>query len=118
MGVTIPHSMGLGGGCLIVFYNSTSKQTNTIDAREEAPQLVNKDIFNNRNTSYGPISIGIPGELAGYWELHQRFGRLKWNQLFDGAIKFSRNGFYVTKHMANACKWKENYIKSYSSLRY
>ncbi|CAG2170458.1 unnamed protein product [Oppiella nova] len=69
MGVTIPHSMGLGGGCLILVYNSTTKQTVVIDGREEAPKESHRDLFANISCDPRlPLSIGVPGELAGYWD--------------------------------------------------
>ena len=113
MGVTIPHSMGLGGGCLILVYNSTTKQTVAIDAREEAPKESHRDLFANISGDRRlPLSIGVPGELAGYWELHQRFGRLEWSQLFDGAIELSRNGFDVCNHLDNALKYMSRHINN------
>ena len=119
MGVTIPHSMGLGGGSLILFYNSTTKQTYAIDAREEAPKQSHKDLFLNvTEESRLSLSIAVPGELAGYWELHQRFGRLEWKQLFERAIDLAENGFYISRHLENALKLNEKSIKKYSSLRY
>ncbi|CAG2167074.1 unnamed protein product [Oppiella nova] len=111
--------MGLGGGCLILVYNSTTKQTVAIDAREEAPKESHRDLFANISGDRRlPLSIGVPGELAGYWELHQRFGRLEWSQLFNGAIELSRNGFYVCNHLDNALKYMSRHINNkFSTLR-
>jgi gamma-glutamyltranspeptidase/glutathione hydrolase/leukotriene-C4 hydrolase len=119
MGVTIPESMGLGGGSFIMFYNSTTKDSYAIDAREEAPKAATHDMFHNNSTlsRLGPLAIGVPGELSGYWELHQRSGRLPWNILFDGAIELSRYGFKVGNHLASAIKSNEEYIRNHLSLR-
>lgn len=120
MGVTIPESMGLGGGSLIIFYNRTTQDSYAIDAREEAPKTATRDMFhNNPNlSSTGPLAIGIPGELSGYWELHQRSGKLPWNRLFEGAIHLSKYGFKIGSHLADTFKMKEKDIKNHSYFRF
>lgn len=102
----------------MLFYNSTSKKTFAIDAREEAPKQSHKDLFLNITGDRRlPLTIGVPGELSGYWHFHQRFGRLDWSQLFTGAIKLAENGFYVSRHLDNALKLNEKWIHKFSPLR-
>ena len=120
MGVAIPESMGLGGGGLFMFYNKTTKESYLIDGRETAPKAAHKMMFHN-NASLsreGPLAIAVPGQLSAYWELHQRSGRLKWNRLFDGAIRIAKNGFKVSEHLANAIKLNEKHIRSRPSFRF
>ena len=40
----------------------------------------NKDgSFNDKNLStVGYLAIGVPGTVAGLWEVHQKFGSLPW----------------------------------------
>ncbi|CAG2180383.1 unnamed protein product, partial [Oppiella nova] len=73
MGVTIPESMGLGGGGLIMFYNRSTQQSYAIDAREQAPRYAHKNMFHNTAnlSEAGPLAIATPGALAAYWQLHQ-----------------------------------------------
>ena len=67
MGVVIPHSMGLGGGCFMVFYNGTSRKSTVVDGREAAPLASFKNMFygNATTAKRGGLSIAVPGELAG-----------------------------------------------------
>lgn len=64
MGVTIPESMGLGGGSMLLFYNRTERQAYVIDARETAAAKASKDMFggNEKLSSDGPLSIAVPGK--------------------------------------------------------
>ena len=46
----------------------------------------------------GPLSVSVPGMLAGIEAMHQSFGRLPWRDLFAEAITFARDGFAATPH--------------------
>ncbi|RWS01477.1 gamma-glutamyltranspeptidase 1-like isoform X2 [Dinothrombium tinctorium] len=119
MGVVLPHSMGLGGGCLINYYDASTKKATVFDGRETAPLNARADMFHGDPSlaRLGPLSVAVPGELRAYWEAHQKYGRLAWKTLFDGAVKIAEEGFRVNDHLANALKVSENIVKT-SSLRH
>lgn len=106
MGVVLPNSLGLGGGCLITIYDNKTKTATVVDGRETAPDYATDDMFADDpiSASRGPLSIGVPGELAAYWEAHQRFGRLKWSELFDASIELAETGFETVEHLSSAMK--------------
>ncbi|PVD32769.1 hypothetical protein C0Q70_08215 [Pomacea canaliculata] len=65
-GLMSAHSSGIGGGVFIVFYNRTSGQAITINARETAPAAASQDMFVN-NPSLSTYDGTITREdLADY----------------------------------------------------
>lgn len=104
MGVVIPNSLGIGGGCLMTIYDSKKKQAVVIDGREVAPDYAQENMFVNETlkASRGPLSVGIPGELAAYEKAHQMFGKLKWSDLFAETIVMAEKGVLVVDHLAYA----------------
>ncbi|CAM1323622.1 Uncharacterised protein r2_g3218 [Pycnogonum litorale] len=99
-GVGMPESMGLGGGHLAVIYDRARGLVEAIDARERAPQGATEDMFTGRynKSLFTGLSTGVPGELLGYWEMHRKYGKLSWSELFDGAIEKAKYGFRVHEH--------------------
>jgi gamma-glutamyltranspeptidase/glutathione hydrolase len=48
----------------------------------------------------GPLAAGVPGSPAGLYELHRRFGRLRWTRVVEPARRLASDGFEVTPHLA------------------
>lgn len=51
------------------------------------------------------------------WELHQRYGKLPWKDLFTPVIKLCREGHEVTEYLARILRVKETTIKETPSMR-
>lgn len=100
-GIATMQSMGIGGGFVMnMFINGRAI---TLNAKEVAPIAVQNDTFQTENDyKYGPLAIGTPGEVLGYWELHQKYGRLLWSQLIEPSVKLCENGIMLSKHMSDA----------------
>ncbi|KAF7489668.1 Glutathione hydrolase 1 proenzyme [Sarcoptes scabiei] len=123
MGVTIPESLGLGGGSLIVLYLAKSNRSVFVDAREMAPKNVFRDMFNTSKiedaSQLGLQSIAVPGELAGYWHLHSNYGsgRITWKRLFRDSIDYAENGFEVGFHLQNSLRSNRAKIMKFKHLK-
>lgn len=94
-----------------------------VNAREMAPEKAYRDMYNSTDngpneSSIGVRSIGVPGELAGYWHMYQRYGsgNVTWERLFKDAIEFAKNGFPVGKHLHATLEEKSDNIFKYKSL--
>jgi gamma-glutamyltranspeptidase / glutathione hydrolase / leukotriene-C4 hydrolase len=75
-----------------------------IDAREAAPSNAHQRLFVDGTPApssvSGGLAIGIPGEVAGFWKAHKRYGRLPWSALFKPAIDMCNEGIVVQKALA------------------
>ncbi|XP_020279668.1 gamma-glutamyltranspeptidase 1-like isoform X2 [Pseudomyrmex gracilis] len=117
-GVASLHSMGLGGGFLMTIWDAKTKKAYYLDARETAPSAADKNMFdgNAHLSMYGGLAVAVPGELKGYWEAHQRFGKLPWRELFEPTIQLCKDGSLVNDYLAAYLVEKEPMIKNESSL--
>lgn len=48
----------------------------------------------------GWLSVTVPGAPAAWRDLHQKFGRLPFERLFEAAIDYAQNGFVVSPTVA------------------
>ena len=100
VGTIAHHHSGIGGGgfALIRLPNGT---THFLDFREMAPAASSEGMFLSPNSSslVGGLASGVPGELRGLEEMSRRWGRLKWEKLFQPAIKYAEGGFTVNRDL-------------------
>ena len=73
----------VGGFMIVMHPNSTTKVFNF---RETAPAGSSKGMYDENPISslLGGLSVGVPGEIAGYAEASRMFGKLPWKRLFQG----------------------------------
>ncbi|XP_063225549.1 scoloptoxin SSD14-like isoform X4 [Bacillus rossius redtenbacheri] len=118
-GIVTSQSMGLGGGFLMTLYLRGSQTAETLDARESAPAAATADMFRGRpeSSQTGPLAIGVPGELKGYWEAHKRHGRLEWAALVEPTIRICEQGYNMTKHVQDTLEIRAESIFNSSTLR-
>ncbi|CAN7992716.1 unnamed protein product, partial [Ixodes hexagonus] len=66
----------------------------------------------------GATAVAVPGEIAGYSELHTKLGgKLKWKDLFEPAIGLARKGFKVGDYLDRALQKAAATIKNNPSMK-
>ncbi|XP_066589447.1 scoloptoxin SSD14-like isoform X2 [Prorops nasuta] len=104
-GIVNMQSMGVGGGFLMTIYKRDTREAYVLNARDRAPHDLNSSIFENndpRDSFQGPLAIAVPGEVAGYWAAHKKFGKIKWRELFEPSIKLCEDGYKMTKYQRDS----------------
>ena len=117
-GVVSPSSSGLGGGAFIHYWDAEHGQATVLDARETAPKdLVGED-FEKRPFAAAERGkwVGVPGELAGLWELHRRRGSRPWASLVAPAIQAAEQGFEISLHLGRALRFSERELRQDGGL--
>ena len=109
LAVVLPRAGNIGGGGFMVMYDKETGKSYSIDYREKAPLLSTKDMYLNQDGSFndqmlstfGYLSIGVPGTVAGLWDVHKKFGSLPWSVLLEDAINLAEKGFEITPFLAD-----------------
>ena len=66
----------------------------------------------------GPLAVGVPGELKGYWDAHKRFGKLTWKEIVQPSIELCEEGYQITAVQYDSIKRDEEYIRKDENLRW
>jgi gamma-glutamyltranspeptidase/glutathione hydrolase len=105
--VTEPRGSGLGGGGFYLLHRVSDGLDLLIDAREVAPAAATRDMFLDSEGKPVPgrstdtaLAAGIPGEVAAWAHIAEKFGRLPLKQSLQPAIRLARNGFPVYQRLA------------------
>lgn len=112
LSVVEPQSSGIGGGGFFVYGDGKTGLPATIDGREKAPAAAREDRFMTadgqpmpfREAFHGGHSVGVPGNISLAAKAHRKWGRLKWAQIFQPAIRLAEDGYVVTPRLAGVIK--------------
>lgn len=101
LAVVEPMSNGIGGDLFAIYWDAKTGDLFGLNASGWAPKALTLDLLRTRGhpsmPETGILSVTVPGCVAGWYALHQRFGRLPWRELFQPAIYYAENGFPVTE---------------------
>jgi len=102
LAVVYPSAGNIGGGGFFV-YRSNKGSYSTLDFREKAPISASRDMYLDSNDKviknlslYSHKAVGVPGTVDGMFEIHQKYGKLKWEDLVQPSINLAENGFVLT----------------------
>ena len=66
--------------------------------------------------AYGALPVTVPGAVAGWSALHDKFGQLPFENLFNNAIDYANNGFPVTELIAYYLERSSSVFKDYENF--
>ncbi len=116
--VAFPFAGNLGGGGFMV-YRLTDGTIGSIDYREKAPLAASRDMYLDENgdvipgkSTLGAMAVGVPGTVAGIFEVHRKLGSLPIEDILEPVIELAEKGVVVTdnqeRRLANS---REDIIK-------
>ncbi len=104
LGVVEPMSCGLGGDLFAIVWDAKTKRLYGLNASGRAPAAATIEHYRGLGHAAipedGPLSWSVPGCVAGWESLHERFGNRPWGDLLAPAIAHAEDGFPVTEIIA------------------
>jgi gamma-glutamyltranspeptidase/glutathione hydrolase len=109
LAVTEPMMTGMGGDLFVMYWDAKTGKLTGLNASGPAPKALSPAFLAQHDIKSMPVdgiqAVTVPGAVRGWYEMHQRFGKLPWKDLFHDAIAFAEHGFPV--HEGAAEVWND-----------
>ena len=104
LGLVEPTGCGIGGDLFAIVWDEKTNQLYGLNSSGPASEKMSIDYVNQQGfkkiPAYGALPVTVPGAVAGWSALHDKFGKLPFENLFDNAIDYANDGFPVTELIA------------------
>ena len=119
LAVSHPQAGNIGGGGFMV-YRKANGETGALDYREKAPLSASKDMYLDKKgnviegkSTETALASGVPGTIAGVFEVHQKYGSLPINEILKPVIALAERGVVVTNYQAQSLgDYRASFIKA------
>ena len=127
-----PDKCGVGGYLLVaVAVEGATGRVWSVDANSRAPAAAHEEMYdvgpavageglNAREYDctvrgdanvYGPLAVGVPGQMAGIGTLHERWGRLAWSTVVQPALDLLADGIPLSEGLTHSMRDLEDVIR-------
>jgi gamma-glutamyltranspeptidase/glutathione hydrolase len=123
LAVTYPVAGNIGGGGFMLIRLATGEAV-VVDHREAAPAAASRNMYLNSNgelipdaSRLGPLSVGVPGTVAGLALAEQKYGRLGLARVMAPAIRLAKHGFTVSYELSESLRLNRAFLSKYDASR-
>lgn len=113
LGLLEPTACGIGGDLYAMIWDPAQKKVVGLAGSGASPRSLSLETVRSRARngalpSHGAVTVSVPGTVDGWWSMHQRYGKLRWAELFEPAIELAEQGapvpdiiaYYIRRSMA------------------
>lgn len=124
LAVTQPRSGNIGGGGFMMYSPAASDEVVAIDYREKAPSSASRDMFlngdgdvNNSSSRFSHLSSGVPGTVAGFILVLEKYGTYSLPEVLKPAIKLAKEGFILPSRFINGVKARQRTLSKWPASK-
>lgn len=113
LGLVEPTGSGMGGDLFALIWDPKAQKVVGLNASGRAPKGQTLDDLVKRLgpgkmiPSHGSLSVTVPGAVAGWVELHKKYGKLPLDKVLAPAIAYANDGFPLSPFIAKG--WAANF---------
>lgn len=108
LNVVEPFANGVGGDCFVLYWDAEEKQVFALNGSGPSPKEASIDSLRNAGFEkfpyYSGHAVNVPGAVAGWSALEDRFGTMSFKEILAPAIRYAIEGYPVTEWIA--ATWK------------
>jgi gamma-glutamyltranspeptidase/glutathione hydrolase len=99
LGVTEPMMNGMGGDLFAIYWDAKTGKLYGLNSSGWAPNGLTPEHLKQKKATtmpdFGIDTVTVPGAVAGWNALHEKFGHVPWKDLFQPAIYYAEQGYPV-----------------------
>lgn len=104
LGLMEPTGNGIGGDLFAIIWDPKTKDLHGLNASGRSPEKLTKEWFLDNGyssiPSHGALPVSVPGCVDGWFEMHQKFGKMDMKEVLQAAINYAEKGFPVSELIA------------------
>ena len=121
LGLMEPTGNGIGGDLFAIVWIEKEKKLYGLNASGRSPENLTLKYFKENNfksiPAYGPLPVSVPGCVDGWFELHNKFGKIKMRDILSPTIKYAEDGFPVTELVSYYMKNASDNFQDYPNFK-
>ncbi len=121
LGLMEPTGCGIGGDLFAIIWDSETQKLHGLNASGRSPMSLSREYFIENGyekiPSFGPLPVSVPGTVDGWFEMHNKFGKLTMPTLLEPAINYANEGFPVTELIAYYMNRSGNFLAQYPNFK-
>ena len=121
LGLMEPTGNGIGGDLFAIVWIENEKKLYGLNASGRSPEGLSLEYFKENDfksiPAYGPLPVSVPGCVDGWFELHEKFGKIKMRDILSPTIKYAEDGFPVSELVSYYMKNASNNFKEYPNFK-
>lgn len=104
LGLMEPTGNGIGGDIFALVWDAKAQQLHGLNGSGRSPKSLTLEYFIENGYKsipyYGPLPVSVPGCVDGWFELHEKFGKLSMKENLKPAIDYAKDGFPMAELIA------------------
>ena len=116
-----PTGCGVGGDLFAIVWNQKERKLHGLNASGRSPRSLTLEMLKEKQLTkipaYGPLSVSVPGCVDGWFELHEKFGKLTMSDLLGPAIDYAEQGAPISDVIAYYWAGGVKTFKDYPGFR-
>ncbi len=108
LGLMEPTGNGIGGDLYAIIWHAKSEKLYGLNASGRSPKSLTlaklkaelSALKRDDIPPYGMLPISVPGTVDGWFEMHDKFGKMPMKSILNPAINYANNGFPVSELIA------------------
>lgn len=120
LGLMEPTGNGIGGDIFAILWDAKTEKLYGLNGSGRSPKSLTREWFLENNyesiPSHGALPVSVPGAVKGWFDLHEKFGKLPMTEILAPTVEYGRKGFPVSELIAYYMDRSGNFLSKYPNF--